>query len=503
MNKHTTLRELLSLNLHDHEDQVKNTVDRAVKEMAMQRTLSDIEATWQHMRFDFEEHTKSGLRLLRASEELIETLEEHQVQVHNMTNSKYIAFFEREFCGWAQRLTRAEHVIVTWSEVQRKWIYLESIFIRSEDLRQQLPADSELFDDIDAEFRKVLNGIGEADGNVIGVTNEDELAERIEQLLEGLVRCEKALNDYLETKRLVYPRFYFISSTDLLDILSNGNDPMAVSRHLTKLYDSIMSLSYEQGTKIATGMFSKENEEYVAFVAGTCDCSGKVELWLNEVTEAMRRTLRALFSRAVIEYDRKAREQWVYEWPAQVALCITQIWWSIDVNVAFRKQLEGYEMALKDYQRKQINQLNALIVLLLGDLSAGDRQKIMTICTIDVHSRDIVARIISQKVETANAFQWQSQLRHRWDAELGDCFANICDAQFKYAYEYLGNTPRLVITPLTDRCYITLTQVRPEKLIDGKLNMFWAIVGHFNCCCNIFRNLKNKIFAEIFMGIFE
>ena len=53
---------------------------------------------------------------------------------------------------------------------------------------------------------------------------------------------------------------------------------------------------------------------------------------------------------------------------------------------------------------------------------------------------------------------WQSQLRHRWDKQVGDCFANICDAEFQYWHEYLGNTPRLVITPLTDRCYITLTQ---------------------------------------------
>lgn len=50
---------------------------------------------------------------------------------------------------------------------------------------------------------------------------------------------------------------------------------------------------------------------------------------------------------------------------------------------------------------------------------------------------------------------WQSQLRHRWDDDKKHVFANICDAQFRYSYEYLGNTPRLVITPLTDRYSIT------------------------------------------------
>lgn len=132
---------------------------------------------------------------------------------------------------------------------------------------------------------------------------------------------------------------------------------------------------------------------------------------------------------------------------------------------------------MKELHKRQIAQLNALINLLLGELSPGDRQKIMTICTIDVHSRDVVGKIIATKVDNSLAFQWQSQLRHRWDDDQAgsssgrastaiscgggdeDCFANICDAEFRYAYEYLGNTSRLVITPLTDRCYITLTQV--------------------------------------------
>ena len=112
----------------------------------------------------------------------------------------------------------------------------------------------------------------------------------------------------------------------------------------------------------------------------------------------------------------------------------------------------------------------------------------MTICTIDVHSRDVVSKMILNKIESSFAFMWQSQLRHRslptpgrpagenkkvvdidlnqfcnwcknfgldwfqrWDETEEDCFANICDAEFRYWHEYLGNTPRLVITPLTDR----------------------------------------------------
>lgn len=72
------------------------------------------------------------------------------------------------------------------------------------------------------------------------------------------------------------------------------------------------------------------------------------------------------------------------------------------------------KVSFKNKTQFQIQQLSILISLLLGELTKGDRQKIMTICTIDVHSRDVVAKMIQMKVESASAFQWQSQLRHRY-----------------------------------------------------------------------------------------
>jgi dynein heavy chain, axonemal len=66
--------------------------------------------------------------------------------------------------------------------------------------------------------------------NVVQGTNKAGLVEQLDDLQKELTLCEKALAEYLETKRLAFPRFYFVSSADLLDVLSNGNQPEMVCR---------------------------------------------------------------------------------------------------------------------------------------------------------------------------------------------------------------------------------------------------------------------------------
>lgn len=66
---------------------------------------------------------------------------------------------------------------------------------------------------------------------VIEATNKPGLIKHLDELHSHLTLCEKALAEYLETKRLAFPRFYFVSAADLLDILSNGNNPDLVVRY--------------------------------------------------------------------------------------------------------------------------------------------------------------------------------------------------------------------------------------------------------------------------------
>nr|XP_020770863.1 dynein heavy chain 9, axonemal-like [Odocoileus virginianus texanus] len=460
MDESTTLAHLLQLQLHHFEDEVRGIVDRAVKELGMEKVLKELQTTWAGMEFQYEPHPRTCVPLLQSDEDLIEVLEDNQVQLQNLMVSKHIAFFLEDVSGWQKKLSTADAVISIWYEVQRTWSHLESIFIGSEDIRAQLPQDSKRFEGIDIDFKELAYDARKTP-NVVEATNKPGLYEKLEDIQSRLYLCEKALAEYLDTKRLAFPRFYFLSSSDLLDILSNGTAPQQVQRHLSKLFDNMAKMQFqldanEKPTKTSLGMYSKEGE-YVAF-SEPCDCSGQVEIWLNHVLAHMKATVRHEMTEGITAYEEKPREQWLFDYPAQVALTCTQIWWTTEVGMAFARLEEGYENAMKDYYKKQVAQLKTLITMLIGQLSKGDRQKIMTICTIDVHARDVVAKMIAQKVDSAQAFLWLSQLRHRWDDEAKHCFADICDAQFLYSYEYLGNTPRLVITPLTDRCYVTLTQ---------------------------------------------
>jgi len=65
--------------------------------------------------------------------------------------------------------------------------------------------------------------------------------------------------------------------------------------------------------------------------------------------------------------------------------------------------------------------------------------------------------MLEESVNTIDNFNWQKQLRYYFEVDIQDIVARMTNTRYVYSYEYLGNGPRLVITPLTDNCYMTLT----------------------------------------------
>jgi dynein heavy chain len=98
-----------------------------------------------------------------------------------------------------------------------------------------------------------------------------------------------------------------------------------------------------------------------------------------------------------------------------------------------------------------------MVTIVREDLNILQRTLMGALIVLDVHARDVVAELVDKKVSNLNDFEFSKQLRYYWEVEIDDCVARQTNTRFVYGYEYLGNGPRLVITPLTDKCYMTLT----------------------------------------------
>ena len=189
---------------------------------------------------------------------------------------------------------------------------------------------------------------------------------------------------------------------------------------------------------------------------------GAVENWLNDFTSHMQKELQMVLEIAVQSGahwdgpDDKSRHEWIFDHCAQMSVVTTLLYWTEETESALEDYEGGTEDAVKKYKALCDERLNNLIRLVQGKLGKSDRKKIITVITMDVHSRDVVARLVKEKTEGPYSFAWQQQLRQYWISDTRDVHLRICDYRTIFGYEATGNSGRLVITPLTDRCYITL-----------------------------------------------
>src|SRR3989442_933482 len=96
-----------------------------------------------------------------------------------------------------------------WIVTQRKWSYLEGIFA-GKDIRVQLAEEAKRFDSIDKTFRTIMAEALKKPMVKFNCLIPNRLND-FKSLINGLDRCQKSLNEYLEAKRNAFARFYFIS----------------------------------------------------------------------------------------------------------------------------------------------------------------------------------------------------------------------------------------------------------------------------------------------------
>ncbi|EQC40888.1 hypothetical protein SDRG_01953 [Saprolegnia diclina VS20] len=440
------LSYVLGLGLDKHIEAITKICETAGKEYQIEKALNAMEEQWKQVSLSIVDYRETGTFVLKAVDEVQAILDEQITTTQAMQFSAFKKPFEDRINKWEKCLSTVSDVLEEWMAVQRAWLYLQPIF-DSPDINKQLPMEGKRFATVDKNWRQTL-AAAKAKPSVINFCNNDKLLDRFQESNKFLEQVQKGLSDFLETKRSAFSRFYFLSNEELLSILSESKDVKLVQPHLKKCFEGVVKVEFQDDLTI-TSMISAEGETVA--MATPVNPNGKnVEHWMTEVEDMMRVSIRAVMFKAIQDYTQVSRVKWIQKWPGMCVLNGSQFHWTreMEENMA----ADGANGVQKMMER-QLAQLADMVQMVRGHLDKLARISVGALTVIDVHARDVTMRLVHSKVSTKDDFMWSSQLRYYWNDDL---FAEMVSARRPYGYEYLGNSFRLVITPLTDKCYMTL-----------------------------------------------
>lgn len=455
-----TLRSFWDSGLSSGDNELKQIIRTAQGEMALDEFLRQVSDYWLNYQLDLVNY-QNRCRIIRGWDDMFTKLEEHLNSLSSMKQSPYYQVFAEQATSWEDKLTKIRGILDFWIDVQRRWVYLEGIFFGSADIKQQLPKEFARFQSIDNEFTSTMKRVAHKP-MIVEVANIPNLFHSLERQQEMMGNVQRALGEYLERQRAAFPRFYFVGDEDLLEMIGNSKEPLQIQRHLSKMFAGISSLEMDGGSSVILGMVSREGEVVKFRQPVKTQEDTRINAWLGKVEDQMRQALSHLLDESIRSYpsedDIEKYIRWVSEYPAQVILLATQVQWSRAIENTLKAGGQDLPPVL--------NQLDGLLRILservLSDVKNDVRKKYEQLITELVHQKSVTKRLLQASVSSVDDFRWLYHMRYYFHAAETDPLKKlsikVSNASFSYGFEYLGVGERLVSTPLTERCYLTLTQ---------------------------------------------
>ncbi|KAI9209802.1 uncharacterized protein BJ171DRAFT_594818 [Polychytrium aggregatum] len=424
-------------------EDIKELNSRANGEIAIREAIQELDIWGAGSSFGLTEYKDAkgtaNFQLIKDWKDILTQIGDNQSLLQSLKDSPYYKNFADKAMLWEQKLVQVDEYLRNLNTVQRKWVYLEPIFNRG-----ALPAEQNRFARIDEDFRGIMSFIA-ADARIISIINYPSIGEILKALVDQLERCQKALNEYLEQKRDRFARFYFLGDEDLLEILGQSKNPNVIQSHLKKLFAGVHNVEIDGSVIVA--MKSAEGE--TVQLRKPVQVTEQVEVWLENFALEMKETLKSLLQQCLKEHD-------MFRFPSQVLGLSEYLHFTANCETAITK---GSLTALSKDLKRQLDEYTSFDSSTVEDSTERHvvELKVKSQILDVIHFLEVVRHLQESNVTSLSDWAWKRQLRFYMTHE-GQCVSRMNDAEFHYTFEYQGNPPKLVHTPLTDKCYLTLTQ---------------------------------------------
>ena len=421
----------------------KAIADKANREFQIKEKLELLESNWKAIEFGTKPHRIKGMFIIVGWGDIYKVLDEDVQEVQQLEVNPYKEHFVNEISEWSKSFQNITDILEALSKLQTKWYQLQPIF-ESPDITKSIPHDASIFAKADKSYKEIVRGLREST-NVKFVCNKEGLLAKINEANEWLEQVEKGLNDYIEKKKVLFPRFYFLSNETLLKILSETKDLNRVKENLKNIFENIHNIEL-QDDKLILKMISNLGEQVPLKDIISIERKN-IEVWMLELEKVMFATVRQCMDKALRTYTRPPTKEWLFGHSGQSVVHSNQQMWTVQVEEALANN------TIDAYCKEITKRIENLVKILREPLSRVNGITVFNLLTLEVHNQTITD-LFRKGDFNIYSFEWKKQLRYYWEND--NMYVKSIQTSFPYGYEYLGNTEILVITPLTDKCYLTL-----------------------------------------------
>jgi dynein heavy chain len=442
----STLFQILDMGLDEYVSKFKKISEAATKEFNLEKSLLQMVDDWSDMEFTITPYGDTGTCTLSSVDSIQVLLDDHIVKTQTMKGSPYIKPFQEQIKKWEVQLLMLQEIMDEWLKVQSIWLYLEPIF-GSPDIMAQMPEEGRRFTTVDKNWRDIMKA-AVVDKHVLKIVEIDRILEKLKKSNELLDLIMKGLNEYLERKRQCFPRFFFLSNSELLEILSETKDPRRVQVHLRRCFEGIVSLEFDDDLEVTHIKSGTGSTIPLIKPISTAKARGQVDKWLCELEVQMRLGLKKEICTMLGAYDMSAVGQLCSGHPSQALLSANYATWTSLIHA----QLEGEDRdGLARLRSENDGFMGTLSARYLEEADARTSRIYANLLLCQGYTDSILAELIEEDIRGTEDFSWQSRLKYYCVND--ELEIRMMNSKIPYGYEYICSYTKLVMTPQTERCF--------------------------------------------------
>lgn len=512
---HIKIEDLRSLGILKEFDKIAQITTTSRGESELEIQFKELLLHWQGVTLPLIGLQTDEYLVIGSLKDTFNDIADTQITLYNMLHSRFVQGFRENVLQLSNNLERCSLILETWQNFQIDFLIIYPIFTNNE-LKGLLPQQTSKFQMVKRRWVSLIKHTRE-DTNLFKVCSFPQLYEMLSENNKTLEAILSSLVKFIDTKRDLVPRLYFLSNDEVLSLIST-NDFSIFSSILTNIFMNIynfdarkndlsneISITQNFSRMRIYGLVTEDGDsfsfnEYVS-------CLGNLEEWLPKLYDEIKSSVKSNLADSLAKYQSGNMNDWVLAFNTFIVILTLQISFCRDIEECF-SNIDSNARAFSNYENVIQQRIQEMSVLMQSPLAKVDLIKLSSVITLFNYYL-MKTRSLSEKYAyQSQRMNWLNHLRLTFDLNNSSIFVHFQENQCEHGYEYFGSSLQFIHTPSSERAMMNILNNSQNSMLIGSngigkrhlLQYIAANYGQFIYFASSFPDYSYNLFSRLLIG---